>query len=416
MVYEFRSIVGLCLIVLCALPVKAGKLNLDALIQEALGNNPNLSVLQARLAAFEAKVPQAGALDDPSFRFEASNVSLSRNQVVLSQKFLFPGKRAAKERLAKFAVGSVSWQLRDREVAIENAVKQPFFSLSYVARAIATTLKNRVLLQDLIRIARTKYAVGKGLQQDVLKAQVALAALDKQLIALRAERQLTEARLNLVLNRSYQSTLESPPDTIDLSIEPLSVVQLQKLADGSRASLKVLDQSILMWQAQAEVAKKNLWPDVTVNLGYQKGMFMPNDPVKGSDFLSLGVGIQIPLFQGRKQRQKIIETQANMRRVEAQRVVARQQINYEIQRLMVEAGKHRETAELFATSILPQAEQSFSSALSGYQVDKVEFLTLLDNYMTLLNFEIEYYHHVIAHEKRISDIEAVVGSSLNLKN
>ena len=42
-----------------------------------------------------------------------------------------------------------------------------FFDLAYATRAIAIMEKNRVLLQDLVRIARTKYAVGKGLQQDV---------------------------------------------------------------------------------------------------------------------------------------------------------------------------------------------------------------------------------------------------------
>ena len=419
MVYALRSFVGLCLVVLLGLPIHATELELGVLIQEALEKNPNLSVLRARLTAFEAQVPQAGALDDPVLKFEASNVPLngfnlsstpmSGNQFMLSQNFPLPGKRSAKERSAKHAVGIVEWQLRDREIAIVNAVKQPFLTLSYVVRAIATTQKNRVLLQDLIRIARKKYEVGKGLQQDVLKAQVALAALDKQLIGLRAEKKLAEARLNLVLNRAPQSTLGAPPDTIALSSDPLSVVQLQNLANDSRASLKALDQSILMWQAQAELARKNFWPDIAVNLGYRQRMFMANDPVKGSDFLSLGIGVQVPLFRGRKQRQKVIEAQANMQRVEAQKVSDRQQIHYEIQRLMVEADQHRESAELFVSSILPQAKQSLSSALSGYQVDKVDFLTLLDNYMTLLDFEIEYYHHVIAHEKRRADIEAVVG-------
>ena len=76
---------------------------------------------------------------------------------------------------------------------------------------------------------------------------------------------------------------------------------------------------------------------------------------------------------------------------------------------MIEASQHRENAELFRTAMLPQAAQSLASALSGYRVDKVDFLTLLDNHMTLLNFEIAYYRHVIAHEKRVADLEAVVG-------
>ncbi|MCY3870725.1 MAG: TolC family protein [Gemmatimonadetes bacterium] len=417
--YAIRAMIGLCLMGISFLPVRAGELDLDALIQEAVENNPNLSVLRARLAAFEAKIPQAGALEDPSFRFEVSNMPLSDfnlssspmsgNQFVVSQKFSLPGKQRARERSAQFASDSVAWLLRDRELAIVNAVKQPFFDLAYVIRAIAIMEKNRVLLQDLVRIARTKYAVGKGLQQDVLKAQVSLSALDTELIALRAKKQLAEARLNLVLNRSPQSPLGAPPDSIGLSSMPMTIDVLLAHADEGHPSLKAMDQSILMWQAEVEVAKRNLWPDMTVSLGYRQRVFAVNDPVKGSDFISVGVGIPLPVFGGRKQRQQIAEARANMREVEAQKTAERQQIHYEIQRLIIEVGQHRESAELFRTAMLPQAEQSLASALSGYRVDKVDFLTLLNNQMTLLNFEIAHYRHVIEHEKRVADLEAAVG-------
>lgn len=417
--YAIRAMIGLCLMGISILPVRADELDLDALIQEAVENNPNLSVLRARLAAFEAKIPQAGALEDPSFRFEVSNVPLSDfnlsstpmsgNQFVLSQKFSLPGKQRARERSAQFASDSVAWLLRDRELAITNAIKQPFFDLAYVIRAIAIMEKNRVLLQDLVRIARTKYAVGKGLQQDVLKAQVSLSALDTELIALRAKKQLAETRLNLVLNRSPQGSLGAPPDTIGLSGVPLTIDVLLAQADEGHPSLKAMDQSVLMWQARVEVARRNVWPDMTVSLGYRQRVFAANDPVKGSDFISVGIGIPLPVFGGRKQRQQIAESRANLREVEAQKAAERQEIHYEIQRLIIEVRQHRESAELFRSAMLPQAEQSLASALSGYRVDKVDFLTLLNNQVTLLNFEIAHYRHVIEHEKRVADLAVAVG-------
>lgn len=417
--HALRAMIGLCVMGISVLPLRADELDLDALIQEALENNPNLSVLRARLSAFEAKVPQAGALEDPSFRFEASNIPLSDfkldstpmsgNRFVVSQKFPLPGKHRARERAAQFASEAVAWQLRDRERAIANAVEQPFLSLAYLTRAIAITEKNRVLLRDLVRIARTKYAVGKGLQQDVLKAQVSLSELDAQLIGLRAEKKLAEARLNAVLNRSLQSPLGAPRDTIGLSQVRLDVDALHALADEARPSLHAMARWVAMWRANVEVARRDYWPDVMLNLGYRQRGFAPNDPVKGSDFISFGVGIQVPVFARRKQRQQIAEARANLREAEARKAAERQRIHYDIQRLVIEAIQHRESAELFRTATLPQAEQSLASALSGYRVDKVDFLILLDNHMTALNFEIAYYRHVIAHEKRVADLEAVVG-------
>ena len=187
-----------------------------------------------------------------------------------------------------------------------------------------------------------------------MKAQVSLSALDTELIALRAKKQLAEARLNLVLNRSPQSPLDAPPDTIGLSGVPLTVDVLQAQADEAHPSLKAMDQSILMWQAEVEVARRNLWPDMTVSLGYRQRVFAANDPVKGSDFISVGVGIPLPVFGGRKQRQQIAEARANMREVEAQKAAEREQIHYEIQRLIIEVGQHRKVPSCFALRCCPR--------------------------------------------------------------
>ena len=128
--YAIRTMIGLCLmgISISAVPLRADELDLDALIQEALKNNPNLSVLRTRLAAFEAKIPQAGALEDPSFRFEVSNLPLrnfnlsstpmSGNQFVLSQKFLYREnsgrasvQRSLHQSLLHGCCATENWQL-----------------------------------------------------------------------------------------------------------------------------------------------------------------------------------------------------------------------------------------------------------------------------------------------------------------
>ena len=76
-------------------------------------------------------------------------------------------------------------------------------------------------------------------------------------------------------------------------------------------------------------------------------------------------------------------------------------------------AQHAGQAELFRTAILPQSQQSLRSARSGYQVDKVDFLTLLNNQVTLLNHEIAYYGHVTEHERQVAQLEAATGTSLH---
>ena len=83
-----------------------------------------------------------------------------------------------------------------------------------------------------------------------------------------------------------------------------------------------------------------------------------------------------------------------------------------MQEICLEVDRHWKEAELFRTAILPQAQQSLESAMAGYQVDKVDFMALLDNQVSLFQFEIETYHHVIQREKKLAELEAVVGKRL----
>jgi outer membrane protein TolC len=52
------------------------------------------------------------------------------------------------------------------------------------------------------------------------------------------------------------------------------------------------------------------------------------------------------------------------------------------------------------------------SAIAGYQVGKVDFLTLLDNLVTLLNYELSYYEQLSNEEKAVAGLEPLVGVTL----
>ena len=423
MAWTFLKRVTLGLLIFWSSGHKASAADLDLalLIDEALANNPELQVLKHRWGAFEARVSQAGALSDPLLKFEASNLPLSSfdynsspmtgNQLMVSQMIPMPGTLAAKKRAARHESSSAEELYLDREGAIVNMVKQAYFSLSFLDRATNVTEKNEAVLQDFVRIAQTKYSVGKGLQQDVLKAQVTLSALRVRLINLRAMRRMAEARMNLALNRLPQSPMGEPGEVLLTDFDQ-TVEAIQQIALNNRPMLRALNNTILKWRATEDVAHHELWPNLTFNLGYRQRAFMAGDPVKGSNFISLGVGMNLPVFRGRKQSQKIAEAQANTRMAASQLESVRQNILFKIQTLYLEIKMHQDEAKLFQTAILPQAEQSFSSAQAGYQVDKVDFLTLLNNQVTLFNFEIDYYQHVTEHEKKLAELEAVAGKRL----
>lgn len=402
-------------------PALGEPLNLDRLIAEAVRENPSLRELRQRVEAARSRVPVAGALSDPVVQFESSNIPLNSfalnrspitgNQVTISQTLPFPGTRGAREEAARERVLTAALQVEDREVAIANLVKQVYFSMAFLDRAIEIAEQNETLLEEFVRIAESKYAVGNGLQQDVLKAQVSLSSMRDRLIRLRADRRRAAALMNLVLNREPGSEV-GRPEAVELSLPTSDSNGYRDRAFSTRPLLAGIEHTSLMWKAKEREALGQRWPNLTFSVGYRQRAFMTFDPVQGSDFLSFGVGMNLPIYRGRKQNRLAAEARANVKAVGARLETARARIAHQIEVLTIAMQEHRDKADLFRTAILPQARQSLDSALSGYQVDQVDFLTLLDSQVTLLEFEIDAYGHIIEHEKKRAELEAVVGVRL----
>jgi len=407
---------------LWCVPLQAADLKLQPLIEEALSANPGLDALTRRWEAFEARVRPAGALDDPVLKFEASNIPfgdldfssspMSGKQIVFSQSIPFPGMLRAKEEAAEHASLAAESDLRDREGTVVNLVKQSYFTLAFLDRAIEVTEKNGGLLQNFVRVAQIKYAVGKGLQLDVLKAQVSLSALQARLIRLRTQRAVAESRLNLVLNRAVDQPV-GQTDAVMLTTLDTDFESMTSTAMESRPILQKLIHARRSFEAKERLAEALGKPMMMFSLGYRQRDFMAFDPVEGGDFFSVGVGITLPIYRGRKQKQMAAEARANASMTDARLEATRQQVRFNVRSLLLAIDEHKQEADLFRTAILPQAEQSLASARAGYAVDKVDFLTLLNNQLTLLNFEIDAYRHVTEHEKKIAELEAVVGARFN---
>jgi outer membrane protein TolC len=64
----------------------------------------------------------------------------------------------------------------------------------------------------------------------------------------------------------------------------------------------------------------------------------------------------------------------------------RNNVFFQIKDLLAEIEKSREEIELFKTGLIPQSRASLESALAGYGVNKVDFLTLVNNEITLYNY------------------------------
>ena len=91
----------------------------------------------------------------------------------------------------------------------------------------------------------------------------------------------------------------------------------------------------------------------------------------------------------------------------------KKQVLAEIEETLAVIASNEELINLYQSGILPQARQSLESAIIGYQNDKVDFITLLNNYITLFKFELSEQRIVSNYHKELARLEFISGNNIN---
>jgi cobalt-zinc-cadmium efflux system outer membrane protein len=412
-----------CLILLApiAKPSQAENLVLDSLIAQALRANPDLAAARLRYRAFEAKVPQAGSLPDPMLKVTVSNLPtdtwdldrtpMSGIELMLTQTIPFPGKLGLKKNAARNLAGMAEKEFESARDYVTAELKRNYYQLCWLEKSVEITRNNKRLLDDFADIASTRYSVGEGLQQDVLKARVEISRMTDRLISLEEMGKTVGARINVLLDRDPQASLGEPGE-LSLPETAYSEEELQNMAVGSNLALRGMDFSVRAKESSYRLSRRQYLPDLTLSVGYRIRDEVNMDPVRGVDFFSASVGISVPLYFWSKQKKNVKEKRLDWESAGQKYRSMENDTKLAISRLFYSLVRYGEEAQLYSTAILPQARQSLESARSAYQVGKVDFLTLLNSQTTLYNYEIAYHQALSSYYMTMADMEQIVGASL----
>lgn len=393
-------------------------LTLDLAIAHALAGNPGLAEIKARAEAMAAVPSQEGSLPDPQISFNAMSLpvdsfstrseDMTQMSLGLSQAIPFPGKLALREQAARYEAQAATLNADELRLTLLGDVKTLWWQVFYLDRAQASIDNNHNLLKQFVDIARSKYEVGEGLQQDVLLAQLELSKLLEQKISLTGMRRNTAAKLNALLNQPANNTVQLPV-TVALQLPEIRQEnRLYQQAQTARPLLASERLGINAAQSKLALAKKEVLPDFTVEAAYGARNNMPGGSSR-SDLLSLGVGMNVPIFVGRKQLKAVDQRSSELMQ---QRYALQDQWNtvrMQISQNHSDYQRAKQQFVLFDTGIIPQARQTVASMLAGYQVNKVDFLNLVRSQITLLEYEIQYWKAFTEARQALAQLSANVG-------
>jgi outer membrane protein TolC len=393
---------------------------LASLIGEALQNSPELRAAAKETEAVSQRVRPAGALEDPMLEAGLLNVpnqswrlnreDMTMKMLGLSQKLPYPGKRALREQVAAKDAESASYGLRETANRIVRDVKLAYFDLALTCETIRQLHSNRLILEQFLRIAEGRYAVGQATQAEVLKAQTQLSRMTEELLRMERERPVMEAELLRLLGRRG-GAVPIAAELPQIGDAAFSLEALQEAALRERPQLLGLQSMIDRSAKTLELARKETQPDFDVRFAYgQRERDLAGMPRE--DVVSLTVAMNLPLWRKDKIEPRIAEAQAlreqtlEVQRAQQNEVLAR------LRQQVAIAEQSRKSVRLYETGILPQARLGVEASLSGYKVNRVDPLMLLDSQMTVFNYEISRAKELVNFNKALAEIEFLTGKRM----
>src|SRR2546428_4314944 len=380
------------------------------LISELLQRNPEIQAARSRFEAATKRPSQAGTLPEPTASFTNFGVghpfsglngsNFAYQGFGVSQEFPFPGKLALASEEAKREAEGIQQNYRAVVLDVTARLKVAYYEWLTVNKAIELTRKHSDLLSRFEEIARTRYTVGKGLQQDVLKAQFEVSTREQQLVMLDEKRQRAEAEIASLL--AVPTVLMRAPGEIRASSFSMSLDELLKATADSprvRAEQKMVDARAV----GINRSLKDFRPDFGVNLQWQHtGSNFP-------DYYMATVEVKIPIYYARKQRYALEESYSKLREAKQNYQAAQQQSIYQVKDQYLSIQSSERILNLYKTTLIPQAQLTVDSSASAYAVGNIDFLTLVTNLTNLISLERQYYEELARHEEAIARLEPVVG-------
>ena len=426
----YDAIKCLLLLLVAALPATAGPeraspeipevLALSWCLERAREASPALERVVAMASAASHRIAPAGALEDPRLAYEASNVPtgdfdfgstpLSGHQFGLRQKLPYPGLLSSRAQAATRAAEASAIRVEDQALVTDGAVEMAWSELGFAQRALGITRRNIALLRQLAATAESRYRVGSGLQQDVLRAQVELTALLQEELRRTESIERAEAELVALLDLPAETEL---PQTTDLRLgaNPPALSPLLDSLDARSARLAAARKAIEAAEARVDVAEIEGLPDVDLGIGYRARQSVVGDPVDGDDFLSAGLTIRLPLDRS-KWRARVSEQRALLRQAEAELRAERAELVARTRRAHAELVRASSEEALLETGLVPQATQSLAASRSAYEVGRIEFLSLLDSQVRLLTAELRLARARADRRIAFASLEAAAGEKL----
>src|SRR5881394_511081 len=393
------------------------RISLGEVTSIVLANNSTIQQALRKWSAAKARVTQETAWDDlkvggssRAARFvDIAPNSFTDQTVSVEQIIPLTGKNLARARAAAADAVASYQQARREQLDVLAQTRTSYFRLLNANAQLELNRKNLVSLRQIAEVSRSRYEVGKANAAEPLAGEVEASKLLESEQDIVRNISSEQSQLNVLMNRDAFAPLDQPEQTETRSVIA-SMENARALMIANRPEIKIAQAKIDMEKSRLDLARRNWIPDPAIKVEAQRY----NDSRQAASEFDAGVSFTVPWVNPGKYSAAVREAKENLAAAEH----GLDQTNAESLGLLRDALQKVHTAkhhvELFRDKLVPQARHAFEANQFAYETGKASFLEWITAQRNLRDLEAMGQQHVADYYAALADVEAVVGTDLNL--
>lgn len=359
-------------------PASFAQVTLDEVVCRALDCHPQLKVARSEIAVAQARLIDAGKIDNPVLEFAArsqAKVGADREGSMFigySQKFPVTDKLRRRRDLGIAEVRLACAEVHEVERNFIAEVQTAYIE-SVGARALITEMQRiEKSIEKSIESARNQLALAQGSELDVASAETekVLAAQDRVLAEGRYRQALAKLRPMLLCRSEEKIQLGQDLDDVVATLQ--STVRSSVPDHLQRSDVTAAEVKIARAHTDEQLAQSEALEDWELTAGYEAERSV-DEPVGAGRERFIGMGVKIPIPVHKQGDGRIAEARAESEKAHFQLQTAKAQSLGEVEVALAEVKAAEKTLASFSDLVLPQLKQRESKTWDAYQQGLLEF-------------------------------------------
>lgn len=371
----------------------------------AAENNPTLKVKFNQYMATLERVPQVGALPDPTLAFAyfiqpvETKVGPQNAKISASQMFPWFGTLSLRKNSVRSMAKAKYEVFEEAKAKLFYDVKSTYYNLYFIHKAIEITITNIDILNSFKGLANIKIESGSASLIDAYSVQMEINDLNSQLALLKDNAQVLSVKFNSLLNININSNI-----SIVDKLTEVKLMDKRSALDSIRLnnhSLSSFDYQIEDLEYRQKLASKEFLPKFNIGVDYTfigKGNSTASNAGKDA-FMFPKIGITIPLYR-KKYKAKVQEV------IYLQEAKTNEKIDRKNTLTVLFERVWKDYQDALRRNILYQKQEGLAE--KSLSILESEYATNNINFEDILQMERKLLKYALALQKAETDREAAV--------